>query len=87
MAYLSFGRGGFSLILEKELDTLDGSGKGLGDGGGNTSDHEGLDGREKRIELALAGGKDLLLLAFNSGHFFRSREDWLKERKRESLLS
>ena len=32
-----------SLVLDQELDTLDGSGGGLGDGGSNSGEHEVLE--------------------------------------------
>lgn len=51
---------GIYLVLDEKLDTLDGSGSGLGDGGGNTTHywhckHRPVESRLSHVESVIFG--------------------------------
>ena len=51
---MSWMMGSTNLVLDEELDTLDGGGSRLGDGGGNTT-HEEISGEATDGLLSLSG--------------------------------
>ena len=62
MHHLGLSSGRLSLVLEEELDTLDGRSNGLGDTSGGTTDQERLERVEELVRLALPRREDALLL-------------------------